>query len=247
MNSIKIIQISDVHIADEGVNPEGVDVRENLLKIVKSISHEEFDFLVLSGDLCYRETKLEIYQWIKFQLKSIKKPVYVISGNHDDSGLIANEFNLMRHLNGSELFYSINSKGKSFIFLDTGQGTMSDYQYEWLSKTIKKIKEENIYIFMHYPPVLANVPHMDNKWRFRQIDKFQQTITSYSGQFHIFCGHYHVESTIKYNNINIYITPSPFFNLKPDIEHFEVDNYLVGYRSILISESKVKTEVKYIE
>jgi len=246
MNDINIIQISDIHIADKGVNPEHVDVRDKFIKIIDSISDEEFDFLVITGDLCYRETKLEIYQWIKSHLKSINKPIYVISGNHDDSLLIANEFNLNKYIKNSELYYYIKKKGKHFIFLDTGKGTMTDDQYTWLEKTIKTIDEEDIYIFMHYPPILANVPHMDKKWQFKQNRRFQKIINSNSNQYHIFCGHYHMERTIKNNNITIYITPSTFFNLNPNTEYFEIDNYLAGYRRIKISDNKFITDVKYI-
>ncbi len=240
-----ILQISDIHIDDEGINPEGVDVRGNFKKVIDAVSKEKFNFLVLSGDLCYRDPKPEIYQWIKSQLHIIDQPVYIITGNHDDPILLANYFGLNKSIKNLELYYKINQEGKDIIFLDSGNGTMSEEQYIWLKNTVSQI-EKDIFIFMHYPPVIANVPHMDNKWRFKEIDKIQNLLFSFPNNYHIFCGHYHLERTINIYNTTSYITPATFFNLNPEAEYFEIDNYSIGYRKIIISDDKLITTVKYI-
>jgi 3',5'-cyclic-AMP phosphodiesterase len=246
MKNSTIIQLLDIHIADEGINPEGVDVRKNFKAILKLIADENYDFLVVSGDLSFGEGKQKIYEWIKPQLDQLSKPYYVISGNHDNSVLLAKKFGIQNHLHANELYYSITMNNKEYLFLDTNKGEMSEMQYSWLKNKIEKTTGD-IYIFMHYPPAIANVLYIDNNFAFQQIEKFQQLIFSYPNRFYIFCGHYHVERTIDIYNATIYITPSTYFNLNPLTEYFEVENYLVGYRKILISKDTLITTVKYID
>ncbi len=57
MDMVRIIQITDTHVGNEGELVRGVDVRANFLKTLRVIANEKMDCLIHSGDLCAIEGK----------------------------------------------------------------------------------------------------------------------------------------------------------------------------------------------
>ncbi len=245
MHNLKIIQVSDLHIGFENESPYGVDVRKNFQKIIHALSNDIFDLLVITGDICFRGGNTKTYQWIKKHVDQLNKPYLIIPGNHDNPKLISKIFGYNEATYNDEIYLLKQFKGHKIIFLDTGKGVMSNEQLKWLKGQINQFHSQ-IIIFMHYPPALANVPHMDHNWAFQNIKEIQEIFFSIKNDITVFCGHYHVEKSLKIKNLNIYITPSTFFNLKQDAEDFQVENTLVGYRKIEISENSIFSTVKYL-
>ena len=245
MHNLKIIQVSDLHIGYENESPYGVDVRNNFQRIIHSLYNETFDLLVITGDLCFHGGNTNTYKWIKKYIDQLNKPYFIIPGNHDNSKLISKVFGYNKAITGDEIYLLKQFKGHKIIFLDTGKGVMSTEQLKWLKRQINQFKDQ-IIIFMHYPPALANVPHMDHNWAFQNNKEIQEIFFSIKNNITVFCGHYHVEKSLQIKNLNIYITPSTFFNLRQDTEEFQVENTLVGYRKIEILKNNIFSSVKYL-
>ncbi len=242
---MEIIQITDIHIGRENENPYNIDVRGHFLAILKELQNENFDFLVISGDLCFRDADKNIYQWIKNATGKLGKPCYLVPGNHDSAVPMATVFNAREQLKNGGLYHELVQDDFSIFFLDSGPGSISSEQLYWLENRLSGL-DQDAFIFMHHPPCLANVPHMDNQYALENQEKILESFQSFSGQVHVFCGHYHVHKTICLNNITIFITPSPFFNLRDDIEGFEIENHQPCYRKITIEKGKLMTSVKWI-
>ena len=51
---MKLIQITDLHVASEGEFTHGVDLRQNFLDILKAAQSFSPDLLILSGDHIYK-------------------------------------------------------------------------------------------------------------------------------------------------------------------------------------------------
>ena len=68
---MRIVQITDLHVGREGEETYGVDVRANFRKILQAARQWRPEYLVLSGDLCYRDGDVAIYHWIREQLDEL--------------------------------------------------------------------------------------------------------------------------------------------------------------------------------
>ncbi len=241
---MRIIQITDLHIysKDEVIN--GVDTRANFLNILKKIQELEYDFLVITGDLCFSDGDIEVYKWIKQKLSEFGvEKYYVIGGNHDDVSAIAEVFNIKEHLNDDELYYFVEP---NFIFLDTVKGYCNDKQLVWLSEKIKNIAHKNSIVFMHHPPFKADVYHMDGKYYFKQSSKFEEICNINHNASYVFCGHYHNEITLTKGNVNMFITPSTYLQIYMYSESFKVDHRIPAFRIVDIEDNKVRTTVRYL-
>lgn len=246
MKALNIIQITDFHIGYENEKPYDVDVRGNVIKIVNDLKRHQFDYLVITGDICFRESNDDTYVWIKSLLTEFEGKYIILPGNHDNAKQIGTIFHQDIEINNNELYFSKSLNGHTILFLDSSQGYFSIQQLEWLQNQLNS-NYGIITIFMHHPPILAGVPHMDSKWLFHSIDDVQRLFSKSNNQINVFCGHYHIEKTIRNHNCTVYITPSTFFNLSDKTEEFQIDNYLVGWREITINENSIYTSVKYIK
>ena len=241
---MKIIQITDLHIDVEGELPFDIDVRKNFLKIIKKVEALAPQHLVISGDLCYRDGESSIYDWIKEVVDASGIPYSVISGNHDDSGIMAKAFKLEHLMTDEELFYAKKIGKSTCLFLDSSNGYHSTKQLNWVKRQLKNAKDE-LFVFMHHPPILAGVPFMDTKYALQDIDAIQEIFFAYPKNINVFTGHYHVEKTIRINNVLIQITPSLFFQIDQESEEFKVDHHHIALREIEIDSNHFSTTLKY--
>jgi Icc protein len=241
---VKIIQITDLHIDVEGELPFDIDVRQNFLKIIEKIKTLEPGHLVISGDLCYRDGDKSIYNWIKKVVDETKIPYSVISGNHDDSTLMAKAFELEHLMTDDELFFAKKIGKSTFLFLDSSKGYHSANQLNWLKRQLKNAKDD-LFVFMHHPPILAGVPFMDGKYALKDIKDVQEIFFAYPNNINIFTGHYHVEKSIRINNLLIQITPSLFFQIDQESVDFKVDHHFIALREIVIENNHFSSTLKY--
>lgn len=247
MNSFRrIIQLTDLHITAEGEHTKnGIDTVERAALLFKTLRKENHDLLVLSGDLCYSLGNEATYRWLKEQLQDWKVPVQLIGGNHDDLSVMNKVFADFPHYSNKEAF-TFSLHGKEILFLETGNGLVSEQQLEFLKNALSKTQNP-ILLFMHHPPFLGNVQFMDKRHALKNTEQMEAFFAQYpEKEFIVFCGHYHIEKSIRKKNVTLYITPSPFFNLNPDYDEFQQENTLIPYRIIDVYEEEVDTRVKFV-
>ncbi len=245
MNPTRIAHITDLHIAPEGEKPYEADTRQTFLKITEALKSESHDYIVISGDLSYRDGDKQTYQWIKEKMDELSNEYYIISGNHDENEALKNVFPDQLSADDGEIYYYKLLKSNPAIFLDTSKGWMSEKQIIWFREHLLT-EEHQLTIFMHHPPAFGRIPHMDKHFAFQQINEMQLLFKSFRGNINIFCGHYHIEKSIASPHFNVFITPSPFFNIKHEVEEFAIDNFQVAYRDIVLDNHMLYTKVNYI-
>ena len=241
---MKIVQITDLHIDLKGEFPFNIDVRKNFIDILKAVREIQPDHLVISGDLCYRTGEAEIYKWIKNRLDLQEFPYSVIAGNHDDSILMSQVFQLEHLSTGNEIFYAKKIGKYVCLFLDSGKGFHSEDQLNWLKRQLKNAKGDLV-LFMHHPPIIAGVPFMDTKYALQDMDVIQEILSSYPSNINIFCGHYHIEKTLRFKNLMIQITPSCFFQMDQNAMDFKVDHHRPALRIIEREKNYLRSTVRY--
>ena len=91
---IQILQLSDTHLfANTQDNLLGVNSYLALSNLLKKIQYKtaNIDIIFLTGDIS-QDGSIESYEHIVAVLASINKPVYWLSGNHDDKNIIEKVF-----------------------------------------------------------------------------------------------------------------------------------------------------------
>lgn len=245
---MRIIHITDTHVGVEGKKPFDVDVRRNFLNVLEATKDFEKDYIVLTGDLCYQDGDISVYHWMRKHLDDLDVNYLVIPGNHDDTSLLAHCFDLQEELKGEELYFFRRVEDYTLFFLDTAKGEMSNLQKNWLKANLDQLNGRAAYVFMHHPPLNADVPHMDQNYALKDMGEVQEIFKSYGGQVHIFSGHYHVDKVISKYNMQLVITPSCFVQIDSRFEEFKPDHFRVGFRVIDIKEKgkTIITEMRYI-
>lgn len=244
---MRIAFITDMHLGAEGEKPQGVDVRQNFLDALALLTELKPNCLVIGGDICDTVGDRSIYEWVKKQVDDLPFPYFVIAGNHDDSGMIAEVFRLTHNLNQNELYYALPLEGRPALFLDSSKGELSVEQWTWLRDYMKALRDTNVMIFMHYPPVIADVTFMDAHDPFRQIDEFMELVDAQSCHITVVCGHYHVEKEVQRGALLVLLSPSTFYQMKQDSSEFAVDHYRIGIREINLTTHGNNSTVHYID
>ncbi len=243
---MRVIQLTDLHIGGVAEPTYGVDVRSNFLQILGEVRFAKADHVVLTGDFCYQNGDLEIYQWIKDRLDKLDIPYDLIPGNHDDADLMAQTFNREHLLNQGEFYFAKKFDKWICLFLDSSRGKHSDLQLKWLKRQLHQANEPVI-IFMHHPPVKVGIPYMDDNHALQDIDAIQRILTAYPHRVQVYTGHYHVEKTIQFDNVCVQVTPSCFFQMDQSSLTFKVDHYQIAMRIIDLSSNRIASTVRYFE
>ena len=244
---MKIAQITDIHIGPNDQPIREVDVRKNFIQTLELANTYGYDYLVISGDLCFQDAQPHIYAWVQRQLeKYTDKPVFVIPGNHDNAEMLVDHMNVNKPLQHEELFYAHDLSGHTVYFLDSGKGYLSSDQKHWLRDSLQQNQEESVLVFMHHPPAIGLVPHMDGKYALTDRDEVINIFSNSGKRIHLFCGHYHVDKSIHIGNISIHITPSTFMQIDQRIEPFRIDHTRPGFRLIDWNEMGIFEQVVYL-
>ncbi|MVM28787.1 metallophosphoesterase [Spirosoma sp. HMF4905] len=243
---MRIAFITDIHIGAEGEKLHGIDVRQNFLNALDFLTNLKPNCLVIGGDLCNKHGDRSIYEWVKKQLDELPIPYYVISGNHDDPVMLADVFKKDHDLHGNELYYALPLEGRPALFLDSSKGEFSAEQWTWLRDYLTALRDNNVLIIMHYPPLPADVEFMDTKYPFRQSDEFLELVHELPCHVTVVCGHYHVEKVVQRGNLLVLLSPSTFYQMKQDTPEFAVDNYRVGIREVNLTTHGTTSAVHYL-
>ena len=244
---MRIIQLSDLHIASEGEQPFYVDVRNNLLLTLNGLQKVKADMVIVTGDVSFRSGDKQIYRWVLDQLKILGLPVYCIAGNHDDPVLLGEVFHPDKPVSSDgKLYYFVRKPGFLFLFIDTADGYLGKQQLDWMYEISGRYFADRLHIFMHHPPIYAGVPHMDGKHAFREMDAFLEFTRKVKKLIQVFTGHYHVQKMVQKEGLNVHIAPSTFFHIQGDIEAFAIDHTNPGYQIIDLEDDKVTVHAHYL-
>jgi 3',5'-cyclic-AMP phosphodiesterase len=199
---------------------------------------------VVSGDLCFHAGEEEVYRWIRPQLDTLGIPYEVMAGNHDDSKVLAEVFERRHEYGENGLYFCRNWQGQAVIFLDSAQYQVFQPQLDWLRNTLAGLQGD-LMLFIHHPPMLVGMPFMDQQHPLRERDELQEILSTYPGQIAAFCGHYHIERTVRWKNLLLHVTPSCFFQIDSYSPEFKVDHYQIALREIHLQDGRLSSQVRY--
>lgn len=147
---IRFAFLTDIHVSP------GIPSEKGLADIVREINTQQFDFVVLTGDLTNTGNDAELEAVHKI-VQDLKFPLYVIPGNHETNWSESAAQTFVR-LWGNDRFYF--EKGKyvfvgfnSGPYMKMGDGHVKEEDIHWLKKTLaqKVTPGKTVVSLCHYP------------------------------------------------------------------------------------------------
>jgi Icc protein len=168
---IRIAQISDLHIKPPGTLAYGkVDTAKALERCIAALN--EFapvpDFVVISGDLADAPA-IEEYDHLKRLLAPLKFPFAGIPGNHDSREMMRAAFPDAPYAHASgPLNQKIEVGELDLVLLDSSvpgkpHGELDAPTLQWLDATLASSSGRPALVFLHHPPFLTGIWHMDRQ------------------------------------------------------------------------------------
>lgn len=194
---LKFIHLTDIHLTGTGEDYEGYDT---FGATQRAISHAtdlfpDADFIVITGDLA-SWGELDAYCRLEAYLKTVRLPVFLMIGNHDNRENFFKVFG-RRHPFDMPFAQYVADLGRfRLLFLDTQAigthgGTLCSRRLAWLERQLAAA-DKDVLMFMHHHPVSFGAPSLDAKGMNNWPD-FHRVIARYQTRIrHIFHGHCHV-------------------------------------------------------
>ncbi len=247
--SIKIIQITDTHIFDDGADSfNEFDTSASLQQIIEKIriNESDADLVLLTGDLVHEATK-SAYQKLADYLSSLTTPVFCLPGNHDDPGLM----NEVMEANGINACKTIRLGQWLIVLLNTclkgeHSGKLTTSELEFLRETLKSNLDQHCLIALHHHPVSVNSSWMDSMI-LENAKEFLSIIDDFDQVRGIIWGHIHQEFELIRNKVTLIGSPSTCLQFKPRSDVFAVDDKPPAYRKLeLKTDGILKSKVIYL-
>jgi Icc protein len=194
-----IAQITDMHIRPEGVLAyRRVDTAPYLVRAVEHLRRlrPRPDVVLATGDLVDAGTDEE-YRRLRELLTPLPMPVYLIPGNHDNRDALAAVFADHAYLprSGGFMQYVVEEYPVRLVALDTlvpGQvgGLLCEERLGWLAARLEEGPDRPTVIFMHHPPFVTGIAHMDSSG-LASAREFAEVVRRHPQVERIVCGHLH--------------------------------------------------------
>lgn len=235
---MKIAQISDIHLTEQGQIIWDTDTMSHFESAVQVLSQiKGLDAVIVSGDLS-NDGSAWTYQYIDERLAGLNIPIYCCLGNHDSSIALTMDFQSLRFVSeamiGNWRFIFINSvtpdsdnpgyfKSKGFI---------SSEDLAVLDSRIHSgIKSA---IVLHHPPIepggWLNRKPLENR------DDFNDAIRNSDVRLVLY-GHIHYSQQRRLNNILYSSAPAIGFAYDKELPKYQIADGQEGLSILTINEN----------
>ena len=195
--SMKIIQITDIHLVDRGKRLHGLDPTQRLEACIANINakNPDADLCVLTGDLAHNGT-IGAYENLRDCLRTLSMPYHLMIGNHDHRENLRKVFPAAPCDENGFVQSVVDFAAGRFLLLDTvehGQnwGSYCGKRRKWLQSQLAASPEQSVYLFMHHPPFKIGIPCLDRIRLLNDADQICKIIQPHKNIEHIFLGHVH--------------------------------------------------------
>jgi len=168
---LRIAQISDLHIKRPGQLAYGrVDTAKALERCIATLNafKPAPDVVVISGDLADTPT-IEEYDYLKRMLKALNLPFAGIPGNHDSRKMMREAFPQNAYaFSSGPLNQRLEIGELDLLLLDSSvpgrpHGELDVPTLRWLDTALTSSTSRPALLFLHHPPFIAGIWHMDHQ------------------------------------------------------------------------------------
>lgn len=216
-----IAQISDMHVRPDGKLLYGtMDTYGMLAAALADIAvlDPRPDLLVASGDLVADGTSAE-YAALRTLFDDLPMPYLLLPGNHDIRDNLNAAFPKQPWDAADEfLHYTVEDYPLRLIALDTvipkaPGGLLCADRLAWLAARLDAAPERPTAIFMHHPPFVTGIGHMD-RMGLENAEGLADVLASRGQVVRILCGHLHRPIQTMLGRVPVSVAPSTCFQIQ---------------------------------
>lgn len=231
---LRIAQISDLHIKPPGTLAYGrVDTAKALERCVAALNAfaPAPDFVVISGDLA-DTPNAEEYDYLKRLLAPLKLPFAGIPGNHDGRELMRAAFpNAPYAFPSGALNQKIEVGPLDLLLLDSSvpgkpHGVLEAPTLQWLDETLAASSDRPALLFLHHPPFIAGIWHMDRQ-NLRNANELAAIVRRHPRVQIVATGHIHRATLTMFAGRPCTICPAPNHAVDLDLAQLRAPSFKV--------------------
>jgi 3',5'-cyclic AMP phosphodiesterase CpdA len=219
-----IAQISDLHIKRPGERVAGrVDTAAALQRCIAELNRlrPRPALVVISGDICDTPSAEE-YDHARRLLEALEIPFVLTAGNHDDRAQLRAAFP-QADAAGTDAINLVRSVGElDVVIADTSvpraaHGFLEADTLHWLDATLSSAPDRPALLFMHHPPFVAGIAHMDAN-NLRNAGELGAIAGRHKRLQLIATGHLHRAISTSFAGIQTTVCPAPNHAIALDLE-----------------------------
>ncbi|MBE5254014.1 3',5'-cyclic-AMP phosphodiesterase [Mixta mediterraneensis] len=250
-SEIRILQITDTHLfAGKHESLLGVNTWASFDAVLAAITEQQrdYDLVIATGDLA-QDHSVEAYQHFAEGIARLPGPCVWLPGNHDFQPAMVNtlaekKINPAKHVLLGENWQLVLLDSQVF---GVPHGMLSDYQLEWLEKTLARYPERHTLILLHHHPLASGCTWLDQH-SLRNPHQLDAVLQNYPLAQTLVCGHIHQEMDVDWHGRRVLATPSTCVQFKPHCTNFTIDTVAPGWRWFTLHpEGKAETEVERLQ
>jgi 3',5'-cyclic AMP phosphodiesterase CpdA len=224
---IVIAQISDLHVKRPGTLAYGkVDTADALARCVAELNRLEPapDLVVISGDLVDTPLKEE-YDHLLRLLAPLALRFAAIPGNHDDRALLRAAFPDQAYAPSAEALNMAHAVGEvDVVLIDSSvpgaaHGVLDAPTLAWLDTTLAASTSRPALLFLHHPPFVTGITHMDVQ-NLRYAGDLGAILQKHPRARLVAAGHVHRATLTSFAGVAATICPAPNHAVALDLDAF---------------------------
>ena len=219
-----IAQLTDPHVkAGRALAYGRVDTAAALERAVDHVNGlvPRADIALVTGDLTDTGSPAEFGE-VRPILDRLDCPYFVIPGNHDRTDTMRAAFADLGYLPADGfLHYAVEDYPLRLIGLDSTvpgapHGTLCADRLAWLDRTLSGAPDRPTLLFMHHPPFVTGIGHMDVQ-NMQASEALFEVLAGHPQVRHVACGHVHraIDTTI--GGIGVSIAPNGAHSVSLDL------------------------------
>ncbi|ARJ42412.1 3',5'-cyclic-AMP phosphodiesterase [Pantoea alhagi] len=246
--NIRILQITDTHLFS-GKNETllGVNTWASFNAVLEAIEAEQqpIDLIIATGDLA-QDHSPEAYQHFAEGIARLPAPCVWLPGNHDFQPTM---YDTLAQSGIAEAKQVLLGEHWQLVLLDSQvagvpHGMLSDYQLEWLDKTLAQTPERHTLVLLHHHPLPSGCTWLDQH-SLRNPHALEAVLQHWPLAKTLICGHIHQEMDVEWHGRRLLAAPSTCVQFKPHCTNFTIDAVAPGWRWLELNDSGVvQTQVQ---
>jgi 3',5'-cyclic-AMP phosphodiesterase len=222
---VLIAQISDLHIRPPGELTSGrVDTAAALMRCVGEVNAfaPRPDLVVISGDLVDIPVQ-ESYDYLLRLLAPLEFAFVAIPGNHDDRDLMRNALPDGQYADARGALNAVRTiRGIDVVLIDSVvpgavHGELDAATLAWLDRTLDASRERPALLFLHHPPFVTGIRHMDLD-NLRNADALAAILRRHPRARLVASGHVHRAVAATFAGASATICPAPNLAVALDLD-----------------------------
>ena len=222
---VLIAQITDLHVKPPGRLAYGkVDTAAAVARCVAELNRftPRPDMVVITGDLVDAGRKEE-YAHLAALLAPLALPVAAVPGNHDDRALLHAAFPDQPYAPSGAALNSVRAIGDlDLVMIDSSvpnapHGELDADTLRWLDATLAASATRPALLFLHHPPFVTGIAHMDVQ-NLRNAVDLAAILRRHPRARLVAAGHIHRATLATFAGIVATICPAPNHTVALDLD-----------------------------